>query len=117
MRPADALDRIVYLLDRALAEGQKVRAFARARDVVDEVGDDQVERLHAHGDLTGKGGHSQVGDHEDPATDNSPAGVAPHHLGRVSGCRGLVASLAAGPYQVNILGEVTRRGPYSTRTG
>ena len=52
MRPADALDRIVYLLDRALAEGQKVRAFARARDVVDEVGDDEVERLHAHGDLT-----------------------------------------------------------------
>ena len=52
MRPADALDRIVYLLDRTLAEGQKVRACARARDVVDEVGDDEVERLHAHGDLT-----------------------------------------------------------------
>ncbi len=28
MHPADALDRIVYLLDRDLAEGQKVRAFA-----------------------------------------------------------------------------------------
>ncbi|HEX6419207.1 MAG TPA: PHP domain-containing protein [Acidimicrobiales bacterium] len=52
MRPADALDRIVYLLDRALAESQKVRAFARARDVVDEVGDDEIERLHAHSDLT-----------------------------------------------------------------
>jgi putative hydrolase len=52
VRPADALDRIVYLLDRALAEGQKVRAFARARDVVDEVGDDEVERLHAAGKLT-----------------------------------------------------------------
>ncbi|HEX6419917.1 MAG TPA: PHP domain-containing protein, partial [Acidimicrobiales bacterium] len=52
MRPADALDRIVYLLDRDLAESQKVRAFARARDVVEEVGDDEVERLHAHGDLT-----------------------------------------------------------------
>ncbi|MGH9262655.1 MAG: hypothetical protein ACRD08_22595, partial [Acidimicrobiales bacterium] len=43
MSPADALDRIVYLLDRALAESQKVRAFARARDVVDEIGDDEVE--------------------------------------------------------------------------
>ena len=52
MRPVDALDRIVYLLDRALAEQQKVRAFARARDVVDEVGDDEVERLHAAGKLT-----------------------------------------------------------------
>jgi putative hydrolase len=52
VRPADALDRIVYLLDRTLAEGQKVRAFARARDVVDEVGDDEIERLHAAGKLT-----------------------------------------------------------------
>ncbi|HEX6568162.1 MAG TPA: PHP domain-containing protein [Acidimicrobiales bacterium] len=52
MRPADALDRIVYLLDRALAETQKVRAFARARDVVDEVGDGEVEHLHAAGKLT-----------------------------------------------------------------
>jgi putative hydrolase len=52
VRPADALDRIVYLLDRALAEQQKVRAFVRARDVVDEVGDDEVERLHAAGKLT-----------------------------------------------------------------
>ncbi len=52
MRPTDALDRIVYLLDRALAESQKVRAFARARDVVDEIGDDEVERLHRAGKLT-----------------------------------------------------------------
>ncbi len=52
MRPTEALDRIVYLLDRVLAENQKVRAFARARDVVEEVGDDEVERLHAAGKLT-----------------------------------------------------------------
>jgi putative hydrolase len=52
MRPADALDRIVYLLDRVLAETTKVRAFARARDVVLEVGDDEIARLHAAGKLT-----------------------------------------------------------------
>jgi putative hydrolase len=52
MRPADALDRIVYLLDRALAEGQKVKAFARARDVVEAEGDDAIARLHAAGKLT-----------------------------------------------------------------
>jgi putative hydrolase len=52
MHPADALDRIVYLLDRALVESQKVRAFARARDVVSDVGDDEVARLHAAGKLT-----------------------------------------------------------------
>jgi putative hydrolase len=52
MRPADALDRIVYLLDRALAEGQKVRAFARARDVVEAEGDEAIADLHAAGKLT-----------------------------------------------------------------
>jgi putative hydrolase len=52
VRPADALDRIVYLLDRVLAETTKVRAFARARDVVEGAGDGEVERLHAAGKLT-----------------------------------------------------------------
>jgi putative hydrolase len=52
MDPADALDRIVYLLDRALAEGRKVRAYARARDVVREVGDDEIRQRHEAGTLT-----------------------------------------------------------------
>jgi putative hydrolase len=52
MGPVEALDRVVYLLDRALAESQKVRAFARARDVAEEVGDEQLARLHAEGKLT-----------------------------------------------------------------
>jgi putative hydrolase len=52
VHPADALDRIVYLLDRALAETTKVRAFARARDVLQEVSDDEVAKLHATGKLT-----------------------------------------------------------------
>jgi len=51
VHPADALDRIVYLLDRAQAESQKVKAFARARDVVRELGDAEVARLHAAGKL------------------------------------------------------------------
>jgi putative hydrolase len=52
LHPADALDRIVYLLDRALAESTKVRAFVRARDVVLDRGDDEIARLHAAGKLT-----------------------------------------------------------------
>ena len=52
IHPADALDRIVYLLDRTLAEPTKVRAFARARDVVLDRGDDEIARLHAAGKLT-----------------------------------------------------------------
>jgi putative hydrolase len=52
MRPVEALDRVVYLLDRTLAESRKVRAFLRARDVVTEVGDDELARRRADGTLT-----------------------------------------------------------------
>jgi len=50
--PVEALDRVVYLLDRALAESRKVRAFVRARDVAAEVGDDELAERHAAGTLT-----------------------------------------------------------------
>jgi putative hydrolase len=52
MRPVEALDRVVYLLDRTLAESRKVRAFLRARDVATEVGDDELVRRRADGTLT-----------------------------------------------------------------
>jgi putative hydrolase len=52
VHPADALDRIVYLLDRVLGERARVNAFARARDVVEATGDDEIARLHAAGELT-----------------------------------------------------------------
>jgi putative hydrolase len=52
MGPVEALDRVVYLMDRALAPGQKVSAFARARDVAADVGDEQLRKLHADGKLT-----------------------------------------------------------------
>ena len=51
MGPADALDRVVYLLDRALAEGRRVAAYAKARDLVRELGDDAVAQHHADGTL------------------------------------------------------------------
>jgi putative hydrolase len=51
MSPADALDRVVYLLDRALAEGRRVAAYAKARDLARALGDDEVARLHRAGEL------------------------------------------------------------------
>jgi putative hydrolase len=51
MSPAEALDRVVYLLDRDLADGRRVAAYAKARDIVRELGDDEVIRLHKAGDL------------------------------------------------------------------
>jgi putative hydrolase len=51
MSPAAALDRVVYLLDRALAEGRRVAAYGKARDLVRELGDDEIARRHADGTL------------------------------------------------------------------
>ncbi len=49
--PADALDRVVYLLDRDLAEGRRVAAYAKVRDIVRDLGDEEVARLHRAGEL------------------------------------------------------------------
>ncbi|MGQ0830812.1 MAG: PHP domain-containing protein [Microthrixaceae bacterium] len=51
MSPADALDRVVYLLDRDLAEGRRIQAYVKARDLVRELGDDEIARRHAEGTL------------------------------------------------------------------
>ena len=51
MNPSDALDRIVYLLDRELAPAPKVKAFVRARDLVQEIDPDELRTLHAEGRL------------------------------------------------------------------
>jgi putative hydrolase len=51
MSPGDALDRVVYLLDRALAESRRVAAYGKARDLVRELGDDEIAQRHANGTL------------------------------------------------------------------
>lgn len=52
MHPREALERVVYLLDRSLADGNKVRAYRRAIEIVDEVGDEELAALHEAGALT-----------------------------------------------------------------
>jgi putative hydrolase len=51
MSPADALDRVVYLRDRQLAESRRIQAYVKARDLVRELGDDEIARHHADGTL------------------------------------------------------------------
>jgi putative hydrolase len=46
MEPADALERIVYLLDRSRAPAQKARAFLRAAAVVRKLDTEELRRLH-----------------------------------------------------------------------
>jgi putative hydrolase len=77
LHPADALDRIVYLLDRALAESQKVRAYARARNVVRELGDDEVRQRHEAGTLTELAG---IGPKTASIIGDALAGEVPDYL-------------------------------------
>jgi putative hydrolase len=46
MEPSAALDRAVYLLDRALAPAPKVKAFVRAGDLVRSLDPDELAELH-----------------------------------------------------------------------
>jgi putative hydrolase len=50
--PVDVLDRIVYLLDRRLEEGRRVRAYANARDLVAELDPDELLTRHRERTLT-----------------------------------------------------------------
>src|SRR5262249_5875533 len=80
MDPAGALDRIVYLLDRDLAEGQKVRAFARARDVVEATDPDDLAALHAAGKLTDLAG---IGPTTAPVIAEALDGATPAYQARL----------------------------------
>jgi putative hydrolase len=80
MDPAAALDRIVYLLDRDLAEGQKVRAFARARDVVEATDPGDLAALHAAGQLTDLAG---IGPTTGRVIAEALAGETPAYLAKL----------------------------------
>jgi putative hydrolase len=90
VHPADALDRIVYLLDRALESAQKVRAYARARDVVREVGDDEIARLNAAGRLTDLSG---IGPKTAAIIEQALAGEVPGYIATLEED----TAIAAGP--------------------
>jgi putative hydrolase len=51
MGPAEALDRVVYYLDRALAESRRVSAYGKAAELARELGDEELARRHADGTL------------------------------------------------------------------
>lgn len=51
LSPAEALERVVYFKDRALEESRRVQAYVRARDLVLELGDDEIARRHREGTL------------------------------------------------------------------
>ena len=52
MTPLEALDRAIHYLDRAHETGFKAKAFVRAREVVRELPDGELEQRAAAGTLT-----------------------------------------------------------------
>jgi putative hydrolase len=75
--PAESLDRIIYLLDRSLAPSPKVQAFRRARDLVLEVGDEEIARRAAAGTLEELPG---IGKSTGRAIAEAVAGEVPAYL-------------------------------------
>jgi putative hydrolase len=78
--PVAALDRVVYLLDRALAPSPKVRAFARARDVALETGVERLTELHRAGRLQQLPG---IGDSTGRLIGEALDGTPPAYLARL----------------------------------
>ncbi|HEV8296797.1 MAG TPA: PHP domain-containing protein [Acidimicrobiales bacterium] len=52
MRPTEALTRAAYYLDRELAPSSKVRAFLRAAEIAESIGDDELAQRADAGTLT-----------------------------------------------------------------
>jgi putative hydrolase len=52
MQPVEALTQAIYYLDRELAPSSKVRAFVRAMEIVETLGDAEIERRANAGTLT-----------------------------------------------------------------
>jgi putative hydrolase len=51
MSPAEALEQVVYFKDRALEESRRIQAYVKARDLVLELGEEEVARHHRDGSL------------------------------------------------------------------
>jgi len=77
VRPADALRRIAYLLERDGAETYKVRAFRKAAAAVEDVEPDRLEVLAFSGGLKGLPG---VGDTTARVVAEAVAGKVPGYL-------------------------------------
>jgi putative hydrolase len=74
MTPVEALTRAIYLLDRSMAERGRISAFVRARDVVVELGEDQIADVVRRGELydiagigTSTGGVIEAAVHDVPS--------------------------------------------------
>jgi putative hydrolase len=77
MDPADALERIAYLLDRSLADARKASAFHRATEIVRETPAEELQERAKKGTLTELKG---IGDSTGSVISDALAGQVPKRL-------------------------------------
>ena len=79
-RAVKALQRAIYLLDRGLAPGQKVRAFANALDVVEGLSESELTQRARNGTLTELPG---IGSSTGSVISDAVTGSPPRYLERL----------------------------------
>jgi putative hydrolase len=110
LSPTDALERIVYFLDRALAPSSKVRAFQRAADVVRETGDDEIAQLAAQGELQGLPG---IGPSTAKVISQALDGAVPDYLTRIEAESAIVVDDEALAYREALKGDCHTHSEWS----
>jgi putative hydrolase len=90
--PAEALDRMVYLLDRERAPGHRAKAYLRAAEVVRAMSDDELRALDAAGQLESLPG---IGPSTGEVIRQALAGQLPEKLQRLEMAEPLVAKEGA----------------------
>ncbi len=102
LSPTQAIDRVVYLLDRMLAPSPKVRAFQHAGEVVRELGDDRVRELVHAGTLLDLPG---IGKSTGAVITDAVAGRVPAYLTRLEADSVIPLSDAGRPYREALRGD------------
>ena len=109
MDPIDALERVAYLLDRALAAPPKVRAFKRAAEVLRELPDGELEARLAAGTLEELPG---IGRSTGGVIADAAAGIEPPYLARLE--EETAIRLEAGaPYREALRGDCHTHSTWS----
>jgi len=97
-----ALERIVYLLDRTLAPSPKVRAFANAKDIVADLGDEAIAERVRNGTLEEVPG---IGKSTGAVITEVVKGVEPEYLRKLEATSEVPITEAGAVYRAALKGD------------